>query len=86
VTTSQEPLHQHSARSSADRSGSAVATTSLRDSLALQPVVMYVPAMQNAFETAGLNLADWGKCPAAGGMVVWVGDLLKPARRVRQRS
>jgi Ca2+-transporting ATPase len=50
-------------------------------SLALQVLVLYVPALQKAFGTVGLELGDWGRCAAAASMVVWVSELLKLAAR-----
>jgi len=46
-------------------------------SLALQAVVLYVPAMQQAFGTVGLGAADWLRCLAAASVVLWVREILK---------
>jgi Ca2+-transporting ATPase len=55
-------------------------------SLALQVVVLYLPAMQNAFGTVGLDIRDWGRCAVAASMVVWASEALKLVGRVRRRS
>jgi hypothetical protein len=49
--------------------------------LALQVLVLYVPALQKAFGTVGLELGDWGRCAAAASMVVWVSEVLKLVAR-----
>jgi magnesium-transporting ATPase (P-type) len=46
-------------------------------SLVLQAVVLYVPAMQQAFGTVGLRASDWLRCLAAASVVLWVREISK---------
>ena len=50
-------------------------------SLALQLLVLYLPVMQRAFGTVGLNIADWVRCAIAASTVVWITELLKIVER-----
>ncbi len=52
-------------------------------SLALQLVVLYVPAMQQAFGTTGLSAAEWGRCALAARAVLWLSELSKLVARLR---
>ena len=55
-------------------------------SLALQVVVLYVPAMQRAFGTVGLSAGDWLRCVAVASSVLWLRELSKVVTRVRGRG
>lgn len=46
-------------------------------SLALQVVVLYVPAMQKAFGTMPLSAMDWLRCLAAASVVLWIREIWK---------
>jgi Ca2+-transporting ATPase len=46
-------------------------------SLALQLVVLYVPAMQQAFGTVNLEASDWVRCLLAASTVLWVREVSK---------
>jgi Ca2+-transporting ATPase len=46
-------------------------------SLILQAVVLYAPAMQQAFGTVGLRASDWLRCLAAASVVLWLREILK---------
>ena len=46
-------------------------------SLALQLVVLYVPAMQQAFGTVGLSASDWLRCLLAASAILWLRELSK---------
>jgi P-type Ca2+ transporter type 2C len=46
-------------------------------SLALQLVVLYVPAMQQAFGTVGLGASDWLRCLLAASAVLWFREVSK---------
>jgi Ca2+-transporting ATPase len=50
-------------------------------SLALQLLVLYLPVMQRAFGTVGLDFGDWVRCTIAASMVVWITELLKIVER-----
>ena len=50
-------------------------------SLALQLLPLYLPMMQTAFGTLGLNIGDWVRCPIAASMVVRITELLKIVER-----
>jgi Ca2+-transporting ATPase len=50
-------------------------------SLALQVLVIYVPFMQNAFDTVPLTLNDWLLCAAVASSVLWLRELSKVIRR-----
>jgi Ca2+-transporting ATPase len=52
-----------------------------------QALVLYVPAMQKAFGTVGLDIDDWVRCTVAASMVVWISELLKIVeRRLRRQT
>jgi Ca2+-transporting ATPase len=55
-------------------------------SLALQLMVTYVPAMQQAFGTMPLSLTDWVKCLIPASAVLWTRELWKLLRRQTTRS
>jgi len=46
-------------------------------SLALQAVVVYVPALQRAFGTASLSARDWAFCVGIASSVLWVREIGK---------
>ena len=46
-------------------------------SLVLQVVVIYVPAMQQAFGTTPLSITDWVKCVIPASAVLWARELWK---------
>jgi Ca2+-transporting ATPase len=48
-------------------------------SLALQVLVVYVPALQRAFGTVALSAADWAVCAGVASTVLWVRELTKLA-------
>jgi P-type Ca2+ transporter type 2C len=52
-------------------------------SLVLQLLVVYVPALQAAFSTVPLTLAQWLQCAAVASSIVWVGELVKLVWRQR---
>jgi Ca2+-transporting ATPase len=55
-------------------------------SLALQVVVIYVPAMQQAFGTTALSFTDWVKCFIPASAVLWARQLWILLRRRTTRS
>jgi Ca2+-transporting ATPase len=55
-------------------------------SLALQLLVTYVSAMQQAFGTTPLSLTDWVKCLIPASAVLWTRELWKLLRRRTTRS
>ncbi|MGZ3462887.1 MAG: cation-translocating P-type ATPase [Gemmatimonadaceae bacterium] len=55
-------------------------------SLALQLLVTYLPAMQQAFGTMPLSLTDWVKCLIPASAVLWARELWKILRRQTTRS
>lgn len=58
-------------------------------SAVLQILVVYVPFLQQAFDTAPLSLDDWLVCTAVGSTVLWLRELIKMAQRrlfTRQRQ
>jgi P-type Ca2+ transporter type 2C len=65
--------------------------TAIALSLALQGLVLYLPAMQQAFGTVGLSGRDWVRCIGVASIVLWVRELSKlflrrwSTSRVRQR-
>jgi Ca2+-transporting ATPase len=50
-------------------------------SVALQIVVLEVPALQQAFGTVGLGAADWGRCVVVASSVLWLVELTKLVAR-----
>ena len=52
-------------------------------SLALHALVLYVPAMQQAFGTTALNTMDWLWCVAVASTVLWVREASKLVAYVR---
>ncbi len=46
-------------------------------SLSLQLVVLYVPAMQQAFGTVGLGAGDWLRCLLAASAILWLREVSK---------
>ena len=60
-------------------------------SLALHTLVLYLPAMQQAFGTVGLSGRDWGRCILVASISLWLRELSKlffrrwSAARVGQR-
>jgi P-type Ca2+ transporter type 2C len=52
-------------------------------SVALQFVVLHVPALQQAFGTVGLGAADWGRCVVVASSVLWLRELTKLVARRR---
>jgi Ca2+-transporting ATPase len=59
--------------------------TAIVFSLALHIAVVYVPFLQSAFSTTGLNVMDWLRCAAVASSVLWLRELSKLATRMRQR-
>ena len=51
-------------------------------SLALQLVVLYVPALQQAFGTTGLSGGDWLRCVSVASSVLWLRELTKLMARI----
>jgi len=54
-------------------------------SLALQLLVLYVPALQRAFGTVPLGAGDWLRCAAVASSVLWVREATKLAARLARR-
>lgn len=50
-------------------------------SLGLQFLVVYLPALQDAFSTAPLSLGDWLAATALASSVLWVSEIRKAVRR-----
>ena len=55
-------------------------------SLALQVLVVYVPALQRAFGTVGLSAADWLRCVAVASAVLWLREASKVVTRATSRG
>ena len=55
-------------------------------SFALQLLVLYVPALQQAFGTVGLTAGDWLRCLAAASSVLWLREASKLVTRLRRRG
>jgi Ca2+-transporting ATPase len=55
-------------------------------SLALQALVLYVPALQRPFGTTPLGAADWLRCTAVASSVLWVRELSKRLARASARG
>jgi P-type Ca2+ transporter type 2C len=51
--------------------------------VALQIVVLDVPALQKAFGTTPLSAGDWAVCTLVASTVLWIVEVAKLARRVR---
>ena len=54
-------------------------------SLLLQVAVVHVPLLNDAFDTTGLSLAQWGVCAALGATVLVAGEAYKAVLRARAR-
>ncbi len=52
-------------------------------SLVLHVIIIYVPFLQEAFDTVGLSLLDWLICAAVASSVLWLRELSKLASRRR---
>jgi len=52
-------------------------------SVALQFVVLHVPALQQAFGTVGLGAGDWVRCVVVASSVLWLRELTKLVARRR---
>jgi Ca2+-transporting ATPase len=59
---------------------------SLALSIALQALVLYLPAMQRAFGTVSLSAVDWVRCVAVASTVLWVREASKLLGRLRRRA
>jgi P-type Ca2+ transporter type 2C len=46
-------------------------------SVLLQAAVIYVPLLQQAFSTVGLDAVDWLVCTVVASSVLWLGELAK---------
>jgi Ca2+-transporting ATPase len=55
-------------------------------SLALQLAVVYVPALNEAFETHPLDLREWLLCGVIASLVLWVDEIKKLLLRVKHSS
>jgi Ca2+-transporting ATPase len=55
-------------------------------SVALQALVLYVPALQRAFGTVGLGAADWVRCAVAASTVLWLREAGKLLARLNRRA
>jgi Ca2+-transporting ATPase len=55
-------------------------------SLALHTLVVYVPFLQNAFQTVSLSSADWLRCILVASSVLWLREVSKLLRRVLTRD
>jgi Ca2+-transporting ATPase len=60
--------------------------TAIGVSLALQVAVVYVPLLQRAFATVGLQSQDWIRCVAVASSVLWIREIGKLAGRLVRRS
>ena len=49
-------------------------------SILLQIAVVYVPFLQDAFDTVALSLSDWLLCIAVASSVLWIRELSKIVR------
>ena len=54
-------------------------------SLALQALVVYVPFLQQAFQTAPLSGEDWLLCLGVGSTVLWLREIVKLFGRLLKR-
>jgi Ca2+-transporting ATPase len=54
-------------------------------SLALQVAVVYLPFLQKAFGTVGLNSGDWLRCAAVASSVLWLREIGKLVTRAVHR-
>jgi Ca2+-transporting ATPase len=59
---------------------------SLALSLALQTLVIYVPFLQNAFQTVPLSADDWTRCLLVASSVLWLREISKLLRRILARD
>ncbi|HVG96915.1 MAG TPA: cation-translocating P-type ATPase [Chloroflexota bacterium] len=59
---------------------------SLALSLALQTLVIYVPFLQNAFQTVPLSSDDWTRCILVASSVLWLREISKLLRRILARD
>ena len=55
-------------------------------SVALQVLVLNVPAMQHAFGTTALDAGDWLRCLAAASLVLWTREIAKLFVRTSRRG
>jgi Ca2+-transporting ATPase len=55
-------------------------------SLVLHVIIIYVPFLQEAFDTVGLSLLDWLLCVAVASSVLWLRELSKLLGRGRAAS
>jgi Ca2+-transporting ATPase len=55
-------------------------------SVALQFLVLYVPALQQAFGTVGLSAQDWLRCLVVASSVVWLREATKLIARLGARD
>ena len=55
-------------------------------SVLLHFLVIYVPAMQRAFGTVGLDMRDWLRCAVAASAVFWLREMNKIVTRMRERA
>ncbi|MET0400100.1 MAG: dephospho-CoA kinase, partial [Longimicrobiaceae bacterium] len=53
--------------------------------VALQLLVLYVPALRQAFGTVPLGAGDWLRCAAVASSVLWLREIGKAATRARDR-
>ena len=54
-------------------------------SLALQALVVYVPFLQQAFQTTALSGEDWLLCLGVGSTVLWAREIVKLLGRLMKR-
>ncbi len=55
-------------------------------SVALQAAVIYVPVLQQAFDTVPMQGSDWLLCTLVASSVLWLRELSKLVRRMRCRT
>ena len=60
--------------------------TAIALSVALQAMVVYMPALQQAFGTVGLTSGDWLRCIAIASSVLWLSEVRKVFTRVHRDS
>jgi Ca2+-transporting ATPase len=53
--------------------------------VALQLLVLYVPALRQAFGTVPLGAGDWLRCTAVASSVLWLREIGKAATRALDR-
>ncbi len=55
-------------------------------SLALQVTVVYIPFLNDAFDTTAIGATDWLLCAGLASFVLWADELRKLAARSRRNA